>query len=348
MVVAGTAVALWLLWRLRQPLAWLAIAAFLAIVASGPVELLERRLPRPLAVACVYVALFAVPVGLALLIWPTVADQAQALVRRLPEWIDEAGAWLDENETFRRLDDEYQVVDRVREAAADLPARVDDLLSLASTAVAGIVSAAVSAVVVLVLAIAMTLHGDRLAAAGLRLVPDEHRARAERTARDVRGATLAYVRAQLSIALIAAVSGYVVMTALGIPFREPLAVVIAFGSLLPVIGSLLWGVTIGLVTVFVGFPATTLLWALWAVAYPQLENNVLQPLIQRRAVDVAPIVVLFAVLCGGTLFGAIGVLLAIPTAAALQIALREWLAWRAEERAAATARAAPLRRRTAG
>ncbi len=56
----------------------------------------------------------------------------------------------------------------------------------------------------------------------------------------------------------------------------------------------------------------------------------IQPQIQRRAVAVEPFVVLVAVLFGGTLFGIIGALLAIPAAASIQIAIREWMAYRRE------------------
>jgi len=62
------------------------------------------------------------------------------------------------------------------------------------------------------------------------------------------------------------------------------------------------------------------------VIYQQLENNVIQPQIQRRAVDVHPFVVLVSVLFGSALFGVPGALLAIPVAASAQIALLEW--WR--------------------
>jgi predicted PurR-regulated permease PerM len=69
---------------------------------------------------------------------------------------------------------------------------------------------------------------------------------------------------------------------------------------------------------------------IYAIAYQQVENYVIQPQIQRRAVAVEPFVILVAVLFGGTLFGIIGALLAIPAAASIQIAIREWMAYRRE------------------
>jgi predicted PurR-regulated permease PerM len=78
----------------------------------------------------------------------------------------------------------------------------------------------------------------------------------------------------------------------------------------------------------VNFPTATIVWVIWAIVYQQVENNVIQPQIQRRAVDVHPFVVLVSVLFGSTLFGVPGALLAIPVAASLQIAVLEWWRWR--------------------
>ncbi|MGH3993579.1 MAG: AI-2E family transporter, partial [Pseudonocardiaceae bacterium] len=75
---------------------------------------------------------------------------------------------------------------------------------------------------------------------------------------------------------------------------------------------------------------TTIIWTIFAIAYQQFENYVVQPRIQSRAVELDPFLVVVAALFGGALLGVIGALLAIPTAAAIQIAVREYLAYRRE------------------
>ena len=57
------------------------------------------------------------------------------------------------------------------------------------------------------------------------------------------------------------------------------------------------------------------MWVIYAVVYQQLENNFIQPQIQKRAVNVHPFIVLVAVLFGSTLLGVLGALVAIPVAA---------------------------------
>ena len=80
-----------------------------------------------------------------------------------------------------------------------------------------------------------------------------------------------------------------------------------------------------LVTVFMDFPTATIIWVVWAIVYQQVENNVIQPQIQKRAVNINPFLVLVSVLFGGTLLGVLGALVAVPVAASLQIALLEYL-----------------------
>ena len=71
---------------------------------------------------------------------------------------------------------------------------------------------------------------------------------------------------------------------------------------------------------------------IWSVVYQQVENTVIQPRIQSRAVDVQPFVVLVAVLFGSTLLGVLGALVAVPAAASLQIVVREWIRYREDAR----------------
>jgi predicted PurR-regulated permease PerM len=129
-------------------------------------------------------------------------------------------------------------------------------------------------------------------------------------------------------ATIAGVTSFIVMKILGIPFAAPLAVLVGFADLIPLVGATIAAVLVAIVTLFADFPLDTIIWIVWAVVYQQLENTVIQPQIQRRAVDLPPFLVLVSVLFGSTLFGVPGALLAIPGAASVQIAVGEWWQFR--------------------
>jgi predicted PurR-regulated permease PerM len=141
-----------------------------------------------------------------------------------------------------------------------------------------------------------------------------------------------YVNGVFLIAAIDGICAFVVMTILGIPFAAPLAIVMGTSSLIPLVGATIGAVLIGIVTVFNDFPADTIIWTIYAIIYQQVENNLIQPQVQRRTVQVNGFIVLVAVLFGSTLLGVLGALVAVPVAASIQIVIKEWWEYRAEQR----------------
>jgi predicted PurR-regulated permease PerM len=111
---------------------------------------------------------------------------------------------------------------------------------------------------------------------------------------------------------------------LGIDYALPLAVIVFLLDLIPLVGATIGALVVGVVTLFSDFPIDTLIWTVFAIVYQQVENNVIQPRIQARAVQLDPLIVLVSVLFGSALLGVLGALLAIPVAAALQITYREY------------------------
>jgi predicted PurR-regulated permease PerM len=112
-------------------------------------------------------------------------------------------------------------------------------------------------------------------------------------------------------------------------------VLMAFLDLIPLVGATIGGVGIGIVAAIADFPTALIVWGVYFIVYQQIENNILQPVIYRRTVALHPLVVLVAVLIGGSQLGVLGALLAIPVAAGLQIAARDWWLTR-QERIAVT------------
>jgi predicted PurR-regulated permease PerM len=133
-----------------------------------------------------------------------------------------------------------------------------------------------------------------------------------------------YVAGALLQATVAGVLSWVVLLILGVPYALPLAVIVFLLDLVPLVGATLGAVLVGIVTLFSDFPIDTIVWSVWAIVYQQIENTVIQPRIQARAVQLEPLIVLISVLFGSTLFGVLGALLAIPVAAAIQITFREY------------------------
>jgi predicted PurR-regulated permease PerM len=138
------------------------------------------------------------------------------------------------------------------------------------------------------------------------------------------------VAGNLLISVIAGTLSYFMMVALGIPFAVPLAVLVAFFDLIPLVGSTIAGAIVAIVAAIVGFPGKLIAWVVFLIVYQQVENNVIQPVVYKRTVAIHPLLVIVAVLIGGSLLGILGALLAIPIAATVQIVVKEWWQLRRE------------------
>jgi predicted PurR-regulated permease PerM len=138
--------------------------------------------------------------------------------------------------------------------------------------------------------------------------------------------TAGYVAGALTITTINGILTFIILTVLGVPFAVPLAVMMSFFGLIPLVGATIGGVLILIVTLFTDFPSATIIYGIFLVLYQQVENNVLQPFIFKRTVNVPPLAVIVAILAGSALLGIVGALVAIPIAAALQIVFKEYYA----------------------
>jgi predicted PurR-regulated permease PerM len=118
------------------------------------------------------------------------------------------------------------------------------------------------------------------------------------------------------------VCAWIAMTALGIPFAVPLALVIAFLDLIPMVGATLGAAVVALAALLVS-PLAAVLWLAYAIAYQQGENYLIQPVVYRRTVHVSALGTIVAVLIGGTLLGLLGALLAIPAAATVSLVVQD-------------------------
>ncbi|MGI8659471.1 MAG: AI-2E family transporter [Thermoleophilaceae bacterium] len=328
LIVVAVAVTLYLLYLLRRPIGWLFIATFLAVALSGPVNLLHRRLKRGFAITLVYLGLLAVPVILGALLVPPLVTEANDLAENAPEYARDVAAFVSENDRLRDLDRDYDITGKLQERAAELPERLGGAASTLRDLGLGIVNSIFALVTILILTAFMLGGGRRWIGHGLRFLPEDRADRLEGVLARSATAVGNYVAGALAQATLAGILSYLVLSILGVPFAGPLALIVFFLDLIPLVGATIGAVIVGVVTVFSDFPTATIVWAIWSIAYQQVENNVIQPQIQKRAVDISPFVVVVAVLFGGTLLGVLGALVAVPVAATIQIAAREYADYR--------------------
>lgn len=301
----------------RQMLVLILIAAFLAVGLDPAVRwLVSRGLRRALAVLLIAAAGLGFFGGFLAAVVPPIASQSGQLVKQAPGYLHR----LDNNATFRKLDQRYHLTATVEKRAREGISvnGIGGVLGVGK-AVLGYVA---STLTVVVLTIYFLANMPAIRRVAYRLVPRSRRARVGLLTDEILNRVGGYVLGNLATSLVAGVATYIWLVAFGVPYAVALAMFVAITDLIPLIGATIGAAGVTAVALFhdtrIGI-ATLIFYA----AYQQFENYVLQPRVMKRTVDVAPVVTIVAALLGAGLFGVLGALLAVPLAAAIQLVLTE-------------------------
>ncbi len=332
LIVVAVILALYVIYLLRRPITWVFIAAFVAVALSPPVNYLNGYMKRGFAIGLVYLGLLGVIVALTALLVPPVVDEATNLADNAPSYVQDVRDYVQKNKRLNEINQDYQITDKLDEEAAKLPTKIGGAAGVLRDIGFGIVNGIFAFVTIMVLAAFMLSAGPDWRRRGLKMMAPDRAERMDRVLSHLAKAVSGYVTGALLIALIAGTSTFIVLTIIGAPFAAPLAVLAGLFSLVPLVGATIAAVLIGVITLFSDFPTDTILWAVWAIVYQQIENNLIQPQVQKRTVNVNGFIVLVSVLFGATLLGVLGAIVAIPIAASIQIVVREWLEYRRESR----------------
>ena len=317
-----TVVAVLLLFMVRHVLLVLFVSVLFAAALTGPSEWLHRRsrLPLGLAAALIYVISFALIIGIGWVVVPPLLGQVVEFADRAPEYaerykgIREAYAELRADfpalppfdEQLSRLGD--TILNRAGERAAALPG---DIFSLF-----------IDLLAVFFISLLLLTNRLRLRDFILTVTHPDHRRRTglvlDRTWLRIGG----YLRAKVIVMAIVGALTYVSLIVIGVPFAIPLSVIVAFGELIPLIGS--WLARIPLLAIAaLDSPRTFVLTFLASILIQNLQGYVISPLVEGDQLDIHPLLVFVAVLVGAALGGAIGAFVAVPAAAIVDLVVQE-------------------------
>jgi predicted PurR-regulated permease PerM len=321
LLLVATALSLYLAWRIGGVIQLLVISLFFAFALFPVVDAVavRTRAPRAVVILVVYVIL-ALLVGLiGNVVIPSVVREVQTLSRDAPHHAAE----LRRNATFRHYDDRYHITAKLLRDAQRLP----ELLARAAGPLKDVTVGAASFVTQLITVLAVTfllvLHGREYSELGLSLVGRRHQDYRQ-VIIDIKDAVARYTLGNIVISVLATVATWIVLSILGVPYALALGLVVGFFDFIPLIGATLGAIVVALATVPVSFPTATIVWIAFIIVWQRFEDYVVQPLVYGKAVHVNPLVTIISLLVGAELLGILGVLLAIPSAAAIQIILREW------------------------
>lgn len=319
LVYVGIAVAvvviLVLLWYAIDVVLLAFIGVLVAILLRAPADWLSRRsgMSEAWTLAVVGVIVLAVLVGGGTLFGRGVAVEALALVDRIPEII----------ETFKRELAQTEVGARVvvlAESSGMLSSGGGQFIGRGLGLIGSTFGAVANVLIVLFFAVFMAAQPQPYIQGLLFLVPRRRRKRAREVIYEIGNVLRRWLIGQSILAVCVALLTGAGLLLLGAPFAVALAILAGLMEFVPYIGPFVAAVP----AILVGFaegPQLALYIALLFLGVQMTESYILAPLIQHRAVHLAPAAILFAQVLMGAIVGALGVAVATPLAAAVMVAV---------------------------
>jgi len=318
-----------LLYRLRGLAILFLIGGFIALVLNPLVDILHRRIARRGAavsivsiVALLFFALLAFAFGYPLI------NALTHLSNTLPGYVDNAihgHGWIG------RLFVRYHVAVWVQHNSSKLVSLANGLSKPALAIGKGALSMLLGLITLIALVILLLLEAPKIKQFIFASLPPAQAERLAVIGQRITKAAVGYVVGNLIMSFTAGLAVLVTLWCLHVPFALLFALWVFLVNFLPQIG----GLVAGLPTVLFAFGHSTsagVITLIVFVVYSLLQNHVLNPIVMSRAVNLNPLLVFVAILVGaelgawvaGTFGGLVGVLLAIPIAAALQVIASEW------------------------
>lgn len=321
-VVLSTAV-LWMLIQIRSVLVLFFVALLIATSLDSPVKRLERwGVPRAVAILSMFTTVAVIVVSAIWFTVPPLIGQLSEAVESLPDRVrqfEQVQERIDDYKTdYPMLQDiEDQAIRSLTGLGASLSRWVISLPAALTLAIFVVTS-------LMTLSFLMLMSWSGIKPAFFRLVHPAHRAVVERVITNCGIRLGAYVRAKMIICTVVGVWMYVVLVLLGSKIALLIAIVAAIFEIIPRIGPLIARMFIVLAVLPLGWKAVLIAFALHMVI-DNIKGSWLSPLIEGHQVEVHPLTAFAAVMAGAMLMGWMGALVAVPTAAVIQVIVEEVL-----------------------
>ena len=323
-----TVVVLWAAYLVRDVLLLIYVSGLLAVGFSPIVRLIERqkmlpigprRFPRWLAILVLYLVIIGTITAIGFLVFPPLARQAQQLWGEIPVMFERAQQWLMDKGLLSEHLTWRQAVERADVGGGQ------QAVGTVFSAITGVVGGLFGLFTILILTFYFLVEAGPLRQTFLQLFARADRPRVDAAAREITVKVSAWLGGQLLLALVIGVTSAIGLWLMDIPFFYVLALIAGIGEMIPVVGPILAAIPAVAVAATVSLDKVLFV-IIFFIVQQQFENHVLVPKIMERQVGVSAVTVILALLIGGKLMGIPGAILAVPTAAILQVLITEWRA----------------------
>lgn len=329
--IIGVFALLWVFWRLADSIRiiWLplAFAGGLTLILNPVVNAFERLgLPRLVGTIFAFLVAAGVVAATVVLLVPVIRQQAADFAAQLPNLYDTVVDWLHSTSESFGIDLGPVWTSETIRAWIQDPANqatIQEVLggfgSGAGRVLRGVTETLAVTVLAPVLAFYMLMDATKFKQRSRELTPAAQREEAVYLADQLTTALGSFVRGQLLVALFVGIFSSIGLYILDLPFWLIIGMVAGILNLVPFVGPFVGGALAAIVALFNGSVSQ----ALWAVGIftliQQVDNHVITPLVQRTRVNLSPLVIVLSLIVGGAIAGLLGVVVAVPAAAAIRI-----------------------------
>jgi predicted PurR-regulated permease PerM len=298
------------------------LTILLSIIFSAPVNYLARRgLPRVWGVLSVIAALLGVLWLLGLALAPAIEEQSRQLAEAFPALLEEALALAHQVQSFFGLGNPI----RLNPESLSSVGR-EFLTGSAVSAAAGVgltvATVASLGLVVFISTVYLVIQPEPWVDGFVSLFPAGWRQRVREVLEMMYHTVQRWFIGQLAAMTFIGIFWAIALSIIGIPFALLLGIFSGLISFIPYVGATI-SVIVPVILALISNPITAVWVILAFIIIQQIEGNILQPIVMSQAVNLHPALVVFALLIMGTLFGLVGIFLAVPLVAALQVLVRE-------------------------
>lgn len=326
-LLLGTLAAGWIVYLLTPILTPFVFSALLAYLADPLVDRLQKfKLSRSLAVLIVFVLMSLFVVGMVALVIPLVRVQIAVLLDQIPNYI----AWV-ESHFLPYVKEQLGIeMDSVRIGLAQFLKEnwgsagqyAGNALKVFAAPGGWLIASVVNLLLVPVVTFYLLRDWDDLVAHIGSLIPEERREKIFRLARDSDEMLSAFLRGQVAVMFALSIIYTVGLALLGLDNAFAIGVIAGLVSFVPYLGFIVGILLAGLAAV-VQFGPLHVAYVVGVFAVGQMiEGMFLTPKFVGDRIGLHPVLVIFAVMAGGQLFGFFGVLLALPVASVVSVVVR--------------------------
>lgn len=321
---AVTLILLWALYLVRGPLLLIYVSALFATGLAPLVRIIERqrwltigkrRVPRAAAILVIYATVLGTLGGIGAAVVPPLVQQSQQFWKELPGHLD----------SFQQRLAQWGVISpeaSFKEMLQQAPAGSGDAVNVVLAALWGFVGGIFGVVTILLLTFYLLVDAKGVYALFVRLFPRRERNRVAEVSALAAGKISAWLGGQMLLGLIIAAISAIGFGFMGVPYFFVLAVIAGIGEMIPMVGPLLSAIPAVAVALTVS-PGLALAVAVFCLVVQLLENNVLVPKVMGQQVGLSAVTVIASLVIGSELLGFVGALLAVPTAAIIQVLFEE-------------------------